>query len=122
MADYFSLGRLHEGETQVAAFTLYAGADAGTAVPLTDISTATLTLKDESGNTINSRSAQNVKNANNVTIHSTSGLVTWAMQAGDTTVAGTAAAVGVEARFVFTLTDGQVHHVHLAFVVVQGAD
>ncbi len=122
MAHDFSIGRLHEGETEVPTFYLLQGAGAGAAVALTDISTATLTLTDESDNVINSRNAQNVKNANNVTIHSTSGLVTWTMQAADTTVAGSAAAVAVEAKFVFTLTDGQVRHVHLRYTVLQGLD
>jgi hypothetical protein len=122
MPDYFSAGRYHEGETGVETFTLKQGSGSGVAVPLTDISTATLTLKDESGTIINSRNAQNVLNANNVTIHATSGLVTWARQVADTTVTGDAAATKLDAYFKFTLTDGQVRHVHVTYVVIQGAD
>jgi hypothetical protein len=122
MADHFSIGRLHEGETQKPTFTLYQGSGDGTVVPLADISTAVLTVEDSAGNVINSRAAQNVKKAANVTIHATSGLVTWAMQIADATVTGDAAATKIDAHFTFTLTDGQVRHVHLHYVVIQGQD
>jgi len=120
MADEFGIGTFHEGETQVATFTLVQGATE-TAVPLADISTATLSLTDHAGNVINSRDAQDVLNANNVTVHDTSGLVTWTMQAGDTTLAEAVdGSAKFDARFVFTLTDGQVRHVHLRYTVEQG--
>jgi hypothetical protein len=122
MPDYFSAGRLHEGETEKPTFYLKQGTGDGTAVPLADISTAVLTVEDSTGAVINGRAAQNVKNANNVTIHATSGLVTWAMQVADSTVTGDAGAVKVDAHFTFTLTDGQVRHVHLQYTVIQGQD
>jgi hypothetical protein len=56
-------------------------------IPLASINTATLTLRDVDTNTIlNERNAQNIRNANNVTIHATSGLLTWALQPGDSVI------------------------------------
>jgi len=53
-----------------------------TAIPLANISAITLTLYNVADDSIiNSREDQDVKNTNQVTIHSTSGLLTWAMQA-----------------------------------------
>jgi len=53
----------------------------GVVVPSANLAAFVLTLKDvETGATINSRIAQNVLNTNNVTIHATSGLVTWKVQ------------------------------------------
>lgn len=63
-----------------------------TAVPLSDISSATITLYDletyqPTGSPIvgiiNNRDAQDILNTNNVTIHATSGLLTWAVQPDD---------------------------------------
>lgn len=81
--------RANERSSKTVSFTLKD--NAGTVVPLADIDTATLTLVDwdthvpgESPNAvINDRDAQDVKNANQVTIHATSGLVTWAMEPDD---------------------------------------
>ncbi len=79
-----------EGSSRTVTFTLVD--NAGVVVPLANIDAATLTLYDlgtyEPGASptvgiINSRDAQSVLNANNVTVHSTSGLVTWAMQDED---------------------------------------
>ena len=60
-------------------------------IALASITAARLTLYNASviepspvsGNIINARSLQNILNANNVTIHSTSGLLTWALQKDD---------------------------------------
>ena len=59
--------------------------DEGVAITLANISTMTLTLwnGDETPGAaaiINLRTAQDVKNANNATMHATSGLFTWDMQ------------------------------------------
>ena len=60
---------------------------AGTAIPLANISSLTLTLTDaRSGTIINSRNAQNVLNANNVTVTSTTGALQWLIQPADTTM------------------------------------
>lgn len=81
--------RVNENSSRTITFTLKD--NAGTVVPLADITEAELTLYDMDSHApgspavgiISSRDAQNVKNANNVTIHATSGLVTWAMQPED---------------------------------------
>ena len=63
----------------------------GDAIPLANINSFTLTVRDAmTGSTINSRSNQNVLNANNVTINNTTGAVNWSIQVGDTTPASTA--------------------------------
>ena len=82
------------------------------AVPLTSISAITLTLYDRhTGGTINSRSAQNIKNANNVTIHATSGLLTWSMQEADNAIQDSTLPAEIEeehiALFQWTLSDGK---------------
>lgn len=60
---------------------------AGTALPLASIVSAVLTLTDiKTGTVINSRDAQDVLNANNVTIHNTSGLLTWSLQPADNVI------------------------------------
>lgn len=65
--------------------------EAGDPVPLADIDAATLTLfVPETGTIVNSRNKQNVKNANNVTIHATSGLLTWDIQEADLAIIDTA--------------------------------
>lgn len=85
--------RVNEHSSKTISFTLKD--NTGTAVPLSDIDTATLTGYDLDTYTptsspvdgiLNSRDAQNIKNANNVTIHSTSGLVTFAMQPDDNVI------------------------------------
>lgn len=57
----------------------------GTVIPTANIDSLTLTLKNKAtGQIINSREAQSVLNTNNVTVHATSGLLTWDIQAADT--------------------------------------
>ncbi len=82
--------RVNQGSSQVVTFTLLN--EAGTAIPSAQLAAATLSLTDEETHVpgaspvegvINSRDYQNILNANNVTIHSTSGLVTWTMQPAD---------------------------------------
>lgn len=81
---------MSEGESKDVAFTLTD--TAGVAIPLSSLVTARLTLYDvetfEAGvspttHIINGRELQDILNTNNVVIHSTSGLVTWTMQAAD---------------------------------------
>lgn len=58
-------------------------------IPLTQISTITLRFYDQRTGTYirgSADTAQDVKNTNNVTIHATSGLLTWKMQVADTTL------------------------------------
>jgi hypothetical protein len=67
----------------------------GTVIPLANISSMTLTLYDvNSDDIINSREDQDVLNDNDVTIHATSGLLTWEMQADDNPIISTTIRVG----------------------------
>lgn len=57
------------------------------AIASASINSITMTYYDQkTKRIINSRSAQNVKDANNCTIHATSGLFTWSIQQGDTVI------------------------------------
>lgn len=66
------------------------GDDHVTPVPLVSLVSITLTLyaiiADGTASFINSRNHQDVLNLHNVTIHATSGLLTWAIQSQDTTL------------------------------------
>jgi len=80
---------IHEKETGL--FTaIITGNDGVTPIPLASLLTLTLTLyaiiADGTASFINARNHQNVLNANNVTVHATSGLLTWSIQALDTTL------------------------------------
>lgn len=67
----------------------------GNAIPLTSINSLTLTLFDAgSGDIINSRNAQDVLNANQVTVHATSGLLTWNALPADNPIIDTRKAPG----------------------------
>lgn len=79
-------------------------------LPIDDLSTLTLTYFNHStGTTVNGRSSQNVKNANNVSVSETCE-VRWAMQAEDTTCADTTLEDGKlerhEALFEWATADG----------------
>ncbi len=76
--------------------TLQSNTTAGTALALSLIDTVALTLKDvATGTIINSRDEQDAKNANNVTIHATTGLLTWEMQAADNAIVTSTTAHGL---------------------------
>lgn len=65
------------------------GNDGATPIPAASLSTLVLTLyvvkSDGTTGIVNSRDAQNILNANNVTV-SAAGLLTWAIQTADTTL------------------------------------
>ena len=74
-------------EKTSAKYTFTLKDENGNAVASASLSTLTLTLKNlDTGLPINLRDAQNVLNLNNVTIHATSGLLTWAIQPLDMVV------------------------------------
>ncbi len=82
--------RVNEQSSRTVSFLLKDNTN--TVVPLSSLMTLTLTLYDLMTyvpgaspvvGILNSRDAQDVKNANNVTVHATSGLVTWSMQPDD---------------------------------------
>ena len=108
-------------ERTSARYTATLMDETGAAVTLAVIQTLTLTFyvvdKESDGTAgaydgtiINSRSAQNVLNANNVTVHATSGLVTWLLQPADQVISDTSQAYELHrARFDCTYTTGQAH-------------
>jgi len=85
--------RANEASSKTVTFTIQN--QDGTAVPLAELVAATLTLYDletyvPNGSPvvgiINSRDDQDVLNANDVTIHATSGLLTWVMAPEDNVI------------------------------------
>jgi hypothetical protein len=79
---------VNEGTTFLYTCTLKD--ETGAAVPLSAVNTLTLTLYNkETGTIINSRNVQNVLNANNVTLHATSGLLSWLAQPADNIIVTT---------------------------------
>ena len=77
-----------------------------TALALASVDTLTMTLYEVQGDTvINSRSAQDVLNTNSVTLHATSGLLTWTALAADNPIVNSPGAGEYEQHIaVFTLT------------------
>jgi len=79
-------------ERCTAKYTATIEDESGTALAAASLTTLTLTLYDrETGTIINSRSAQNVLNANNVTV-SAAGVMVWSMQPADNAIVGSPAA------------------------------
>ncbi len=72
----------YRGEVGTISFILKDENDV--VIPLSAVTSLTLTFKDKkTKGIINSRNAQNVLNANEHTLHATSGLLTWNMTAND---------------------------------------
>ena len=77
-------------EDSSATWTGYIRDAAGVAIASADIVALTITLYDKlTGTAINTRTAQDILNANNVTVHATSGLITWEIQPLDNVIVGT---------------------------------
>lgn len=73
----------------------------GTVIPLTNLTLITLTLYNyDDGAIINSRSGHDVKNTNNVTIHATSGLLTWLIQGADNPIVSSSLSVGIREKHI----------------------
>lgn len=93
MADFLlpdQMRRIGEGATKI--LTAYLEDETGTAIPLADLLTLTLSLwigTEKGGKRVNSRNLQNVLNTNNCTFNATSGLLTWNLQSADTTMQAT---------------------------------
>lgn len=101
-----TLGPVSERTTQFYTTTLKD--EAGAALPLSAFSILTLTYSTMAdGVIINSREDQNILNTNNVTVHATSGLLTWTLQPADTIIVETATPLeSHRALFEWTLTNG----------------
>lgn len=70
-------------ENCTAIFTATLRDETGTVIPLVDLFTLTLSLYRKDWPTEYIRDHQDAKNANNVTVHATSGLITWSIQPED---------------------------------------
>lgn len=91
-------------EDSYAPYTTTLTSDGSTAIALASIDTIEMTLINVAdGEIVNSRQKQNVKNANNCTMHATSGLFTWAIQPEDIEIVGTTP-IGHEERHLATFT------------------
>ena len=67
----------------------------GSAVAAPDIDSIVCDyIETSTGDAINSRTAQSVLNANNCTMHATSGLFTWNVQTADTSIVNTSTQIG----------------------------
>lgn len=86
------MARFNTKENTGAKYTATIKDADGNALALADLGTMTLTLYDVSSDAvINSRSKQDVKNVNDVTIAALGGSLTWLLQAADNPiVSGTA--------------------------------
>lgn len=105
-----------EGSTARLTFTI--SDEDGTAIPASALTTATLSLYNRATNTaINSRNAQNILNANNVTI-SSAGVVVASLQAADNAIVGTDRKEVHVAVFTFT-TGAAVAVVEVLITVVR---
>jgi len=114
--------RILEKTTPVYTATLVDESDQP--ITLASITTITLTLYDrQTGAIINTRTAQDIKNANQVTIHATSGLLTWSMVSADTAIQNAdLPAESLEehvALFQWVLTSGKVGKYECSFDIVQ---
>lgn len=84
---------VNEGNLALISGTL--NDEAGDAVPLSALSTLTLTLYDRATDTIiNSRTAQSILNANGGTFHATSGAFTLTLSADDNVIVTSTIAAG----------------------------
>lgn len=92
----------------------------GVAIPLAVIVSAVLTLEDVATSTIiNSRNAQNVLNANNVTIHATSGLLTWSIQPEDNPIVTSSEEYELHRAVFSVVYSGTQRTVHEVYVLVR---
>ena len=92
----------------------------GVVIPAANLTTLTLTFYNrDSLAIINGRNAQPVLNINNVTIHATSGLLTWTMQPADNLIVDPTCAYEEHVLlFEWTLNNGNVGK-HEASVLVK---
>ncbi len=92
-----------QGET--ATYTGILKDENDVAIPSASMASITLTFKDEkTGTVINSRTAQNVLNTNQHTLHATDGTLTWSMQAADNPLVDTGLPEGDTERHIAEYT------------------
>jgi hypothetical protein len=85
--DYVPIVSSSVPETSTFAWRLPMRWKDNTLIQLADIDTAVMTLYEgETGAILNGRNQQNIKNTNDVSINDTDGMLTWRVQAADTTM------------------------------------
>ena len=97
---------IHQGTTPKLTFDIEN--EDGVVIPSASLTTLTLNLfnlDDEDNTILNSRTDQDVLNANNVTV-SGAGAGVWSMQVGDTAMVGTGYIEGHRAVFKWTYDSG----------------
>lgn len=93
-------------EKSIGIITALVTDENGIAISSANLTTLTLTLYEKATKAIvNTRSAQNVLNANNVTVD-TSGNLTWNMQSADNAIIGAATIESHVALFEWTWSSG----------------
>lgn len=102
---------LEINERSTFVYTAILKDEDGNPVELAAIDSLTLTIiEEESGDVVNSRNAQDVLNNNNVTLHASTGLLTWNVQVLDTAIVNTETPYGSFethiATFTIAWTDG----------------
>jgi hypothetical protein len=107
-------------ERTTRKFTAVIQDENGTAIPVANLTTVTLTLYEKrAGTIINSRNAQDVKNLNGVTIDS-GGNLTWIMDPLDNAIiaaTGTPTQEDHVALFVWTYPSGKRGQYEVLFIV-----
>jgi hypothetical protein len=103
MATTTDLGRVREKST--GQYTATLADELEVVIPLASLTTLKLTLYDvATGTILNTRNLQDVLNANNVTYHGTSGLLTWSVQPADHAIVSTRGQIAERHRAVFDFT------------------
>ncbi len=106
-------------EHAIAKYTAVIKDEADVAIAAASLSTLTLTLYDLKGATIiNSRAAQNVLNANNVTVDSSGNLV-WTLQPADNPIIASGELESHIALFEYTWSSGTKRGSHEVTISVR---
>ncbi|MDB4786215.1 hypothetical protein OAG36_00625 [bacterium] len=96
---------LNIDETTYGVYTSTLLDDASAAITLASIDSITMTLIEFSTEVVvNSREAQDILNANNCTMHATSGLFTWEIQPADTAIVVSGASLSSREVHLATIT------------------
>lgn len=96
---------LQINEKTAAPLTATLKGNSSTPITLAQIDSIEMTLIEvRSGDIINSRQKQDVLNANDCTMHATSGLFTWNVQVEDTTISNSGTQIGKQEQHLATIT------------------
>jgi hypothetical protein len=112
------IGRVRERSTGTYTATLQDEAEV--VIPSASLTTLTLSVYDvRTGTVLNNRNNQNVLNANNVTVHATSGLLTWSVQSADNAMVSTRSVESHIAVFEYTWASGAKRDWHRLSMLIE---